>query len=480
MSGAAGHLSHPYEDLNTTFQELVELIQDAAAGKLDEVSEKTDGINLSFSLIAGELRVSRNKSQMRSGGLNREALRLFFDGRKGIQKAFLDGFDALQEVCSVINKAGSGGKLSTPAGQVWMSAEILSPHAHITLQYDLPAVVVHAAAKLVDRQGNISDYEGPIAAQVSKLANQANVPGWLCTGAIPVHLSVMDMVARDKAVADLHRLCAGNPLKTVRQYAAEQKPGLFRAPEKERASLLKQALSPLERVIFAFAVERLRGLTSSMISDGDKELTRIRNKVMDVVRQVESSGDTKAIEKLKFEMSRLKSMDDISAPIEGIVFRRNGKLMKFTGAFAAFHQIVSIPSFSSAGLTKENMKPIKESKFDLSVMDRIREAVETDNVSVTTALQLERYLTAGYISLSEAHAILDKASALSHSCHESDVMAMNESDRPVVSADSKARQKAFCQRLKALSQRTPSQDPVPEDPESCIKRALKRWKSRCK
>ena len=49
MGGAAGHLQHLYENRELTFKELKQILTHAATGRLEETTEKFDGMNLMFS-----------------------------------------------------------------------------------------------------------------------------------------------------------------------------------------------------------------------------------------------------------------------------------------------------------------------------------------------------------------------------------------------------------------------------------------------
>ena len=61
MGGAAGHMSHPFDDNRLTFGDFKNIINMSLEGKLsreDNVTEKLDGQNLMISYVDGELRLS--------------------------------------------------------------------------------------------------------------------------------------------------------------------------------------------------------------------------------------------------------------------------------------------------------------------------------------------------------------------------------------------------------------------------------------
>jgi hypothetical protein len=63
--GAYGHLAHPYEDMELTFQDLRKMVDQALIGNL-KAFEKTDGQQLSFTWKDGQLRLARNKGHLKN------------------------------------------------------------------------------------------------------------------------------------------------------------------------------------------------------------------------------------------------------------------------------------------------------------------------------------------------------------------------------------------------------------------------------
>jgi len=63
--GAAGHMAHPYDNYNLTFNDLKEIVSRALEGRLDieeAVTEKTDGQNIQVTWKEGKIRFARNKT----------------------------------------------------------------------------------------------------------------------------------------------------------------------------------------------------------------------------------------------------------------------------------------------------------------------------------------------------------------------------------------------------------------------------------
>ena len=67
--GAAGHMSHPFDNKSLTFGDFKKLIESGLSGELnfeEDPTEKTDGQNLFATVKDGEAMFARNKGQMKS------------------------------------------------------------------------------------------------------------------------------------------------------------------------------------------------------------------------------------------------------------------------------------------------------------------------------------------------------------------------------------------------------------------------------
>ena len=60
MGGAAGHMSHPFDDKDLTFKDLKKMIEQSFEGDLKETTEKLDGQNL---MISYKKKVKKNEKK---------------------------------------------------------------------------------------------------------------------------------------------------------------------------------------------------------------------------------------------------------------------------------------------------------------------------------------------------------------------------------------------------------------------------------
>ena len=145
--GAAGHLAHPFEDEDLTFNDMREMINRGLIGGLDKeapVSEKLDGQNIAFSVRDGKVIFGRNKGHVRDGGANAldvKGIYNQFKGRGGIETAFVGAAEDLQSAVKKLspeqikNMFGNGSK--------FMSLEIILPETQNVIPYGRSVLVMH-------------------------------------------------------------------------------------------------------------------------------------------------------------------------------------------------------------------------------------------------------------------------------------------------------------------------------------------------
>jgi hypothetical protein len=112
---------------------------------------------------------------------------------------------------------------------------------------------------------------------------------------------------------------------------------------------MKSYIKPIELAINDFAVELLKGLQSTLIDDTEEEIVRLRAEISKAISAIESSGDENAMGILNAQMQKLKSLENITSPVEGVVFIYKGNAYKFTGSFAAANQILGLFKYGRKG-----------------------------------------------------------------------------------------------------------------------------------
>lgn len=405
--GAAGHLQHLYDNLELTFGEIKEVIRNASEGKLEKASEKLDGMNLvfTFDVSSGELKVARTGSDIKGGGMDAAGLAKKFFGRGNVETAFNNAFKVLNEAMAALPDKVKA-KVFGPRGNRWYSMEIIYAPEPNTINYDSNNIIFHGWPIFdVKKDGSVEQTDddsgvGLLTSKIEQMQKAVSMKDWkvrgpsLMTlkrisdgsivqkaiGAIDAAMSsagskdgdsVYDYLTSlmNEEVADL-----GLPRKIAKMVVARavEAPGAPGVPEIKKATpkefqavavdfikasepLKKRMMQPIEMAIHNFAIEVLRGLNSTLIAKSDEEVARLKAQVTKAIRAIEASGNQVAMDVLQKEMSRLGSIENIDAAMEGIVFFFKGQAYKFTGSFSPMHQILSLFKYGKKGIPKMDL-----------------------------------------------------------------------------------------------------------------------------
>lgn len=408
MGGVVGHVQHLGENLSLTFGEIKEVIQNAAQGKLERVSEKLDGLNVVFTydVSSSALKVARTGSDIKRGGMDAEGLAKKFFGRGNIEDAFNLAFKVLEGALGSLSSKVQE-KIFGADGNRWYSLEVIYTGAQNTINYDSNSVVFHGWPIFeLDPNGNVQQVEDAsgvdlLASKIEQMQKAVRIKDWRVRGPSLVKMKqISDGTIVQKALSVLDGMMsrAGvNDSSTIYDYLRAlmhdevkklglprnlhdavlertiESPGAPGIPElrriattkdqkdaisefiKSSEATVKALLQPLEQAITDFAVEVLRGIDSTLIARSDAEVDRLKARLTKAISAIESSGNDLALDVLKKEMTRLKSIDNLSAAMEGIVFFYKGNAYKFTGQFAPAHQILSLFTFGRKGIPKMDL-----------------------------------------------------------------------------------------------------------------------------
>ena len=164
MGGAAGHIQHPFENLDLTFSDLYDLVGFITSGEFrdDEetfgighsdlhhlqATEKLDGQQLSISWIDGRgLVVARNKGHLKNFGqysLGREELAIKFKDHI-CSDAFLYAYDSLYS--AMLDLTTEQKHLIFEDGGKWMSLEIIYPDTTNVIPYNKKLIFFHYTSR---------------------------------------------------------------------------------------------------------------------------------------------------------------------------------------------------------------------------------------------------------------------------------------------------------------------------------------------
>lgn len=399
--GLVGHLMHLYDNRELTFGEIKKILRRAATGRLEKVSEKMDGMNLVFSydVSEGQVKVTRG-SDIKGGGMDAAALAAKFAGRGSVEEAFNKAFKVLEGAIGALPRKAQR-QVFGPSANRWYSMEIIYTKNPNVINYDSDNLVFHGwpvfkrtsagdvqqtqddaggvdtLTRYIDRmQAAIAEtgwrVRGPSVVRmrnlssgvifddtISQIDSAMSAAGVTDADTMGTYLRnlLQDEVDQLGLPADVAEMVIDRVLEEpdapsvveIKKNADKSLHGTISSFVKNSPALFKRFVSPIELAINDFAVELLKGLSSTLIDDTDREVERLRGEVQSAISAIESSGNETAMSTLAMQMAKLKSVENITSPMEGVVFIYKGNAYKFTGSFAAANQILGMFKYGRGG-----------------------------------------------------------------------------------------------------------------------------------
>lgn len=166
--GAAGHMAHPYDDLDLTFDEAEKMVDAALSGTVEFAQEKLDGQNLMVTYKDGKVRAARNKGQLKNfaeNSITADQLDQMMSGKGSVQTAFVE---AMRDMESAINKLDPKQKEEFfQNGKKFINFEVLYPPTQNVVAYGATQLRLHGF-KEYDIDGNVVDEDSQGAIQLQQ------------------------------------------------------------------------------------------------------------------------------------------------------------------------------------------------------------------------------------------------------------------------------------------------------------------------
>ena len=407
MGGAYGHMNHPFDDKELTFKDLKKIIELGLSGNLDRednVTEKTDGQNLMISWKDGKLIAARNKGHLKNKGktaLSIKDVESKFKGRGDIRDAFVYAMRDLSKAVGALSKKQQDKVFGN--GSKFMSLEVMWPASENVVNYDITELLFHGAMEYDDSGRPIGQAKDSarILQGMIKQVNQhiqkhykISKPNFV---KVPKHQDFGKMKKRfhgrlsklqsQYALKDNDTLglyhqrfweeyifnaakqvkykIPANVLKrltmrwaffdksfSVRDMKATIKNDKFldwalTTDKLDHARMVKDNMKPFETLFFEVGAEIMKNMDGWLAVNPAKSVQNMRKKLKSAISDVRSGGDLKKLNRLKIQLDRLNAIGGFDAivPTEGLVFKYNGNIYKFTGAFAPINQITGLMFF---------------------------------------------------------------------------------------------------------------------------------------
>lgn len=398
--GLGGHMMHPYENINLTFADLKELINDIGTGNIEKAVEKTDGQNLWISWKNGSVVAARNSSELKAGGLSFEQLSEKFVGRGTIYDAFTSAHSTLQKAFD--NMDNKYLKEIFGNANNWISIEIIYPAAANVINYDKNTIILHSMTlfddegKEVDNDLVYPDIHPLLVNLIKKIENMQMASAneeWTIMGDV-IHKigKIEDKSAIQKlnsdleSIMNLYNLSLNNNLedfmkvhfsriideqeinidedtqsKILERIVNERKSAIsfgelktiFKNDGDSYGKIReilsdkfineekKKALKPIIDLFAFIGLTALKNIRSGLLANPTEEAKRLTSLIKREEELIRSLNDAAKIEKLERALSIIGT-NKLESAIEGLSFKWKGNTYKITGLFAPINQILGI------------------------------------------------------------------------------------------------------------------------------------------
>lgn len=402
--GAAGHMSHPWDDHGLTFNDMKEIVSRALEGRLDieaAVTEKTDGQNIQVTWKNGQIGFARNKGTV-INPMSVQEIQDKFGGRGPISDAFGNAAEDLAEAFSRIpqdklNQIFKNGRVFAnmeiiyPATRNVIAYEVAVLQFHNLIEYDesgnevetdltggatLQAIIQEANAHLqktfsfippqkikIGRISNFEDQQSAFFNEIDQLRNRYNLKE---TDRVTEYHKAWwrDVIKTqaDKMGYDIPE----NILNTlIYRWAFFDKSESMTTLKKqidnpeflnwvqefdknEFKQYYKQNMEPFETIFLRLGAVALKNAENFLAANPSKTVQTIKQEMAELTRELQNNPNPQTIAKLELELKRIERLGGFDAivPSEGVVFTYRGNTYKLTGAFAPVNQILGVLKYA--------------------------------------------------------------------------------------------------------------------------------------
>ena len=396
--GAAGHMSHPYDDKGLTFGDFKKIVDAGLRGKLnfeEDPIEKTDGQNLFVTIKDGKVMFARNTGDTKDPmSLDQFVSKFEAHEVPMVRDTFVF---AAKDLASLLVKLPKPKQEEIfDNGKNFMNMELIYSKNPNVINYDTDVIQFHNITK-TDGDGNILDTDSRPAKEIPQILAKVKsdigktfkiIPPRILQLQRDVDFSANKKRFEDKVIAlqnryglndgdevsryhemwwrelidaDFPNLSQDVKEGLLRRWAYGDKKSLnMRSLEKQigkdEAALVKkydkedvkkkykENIRPFEDLFLELGATIIRNASNFVAANPSDEAQRLRAYLDTETTKIRKGGGVDQIKKVEDQLAKLDRIGGLDSiyPSEGIVFRYNGKLYKLTGAFAPLNQLLGI------------------------------------------------------------------------------------------------------------------------------------------
>jgi len=405
--GSYGHLAHPFDNKDLTFEDFKRIITLGLEGRLDvegDVTEKTDGQAIAVSWKNGKLIAARNKGDRKNFGenaLDLKGITSKFEGRGDIRDAFVFAIRDLEKAISALSDKQRTKIFAE--GEKFMNIEIIWPASANVINYDKAVLQFHGSTRY-DKAGNSIEYvkaDARVLEKMIKTVNQHIQKKFAIIKPQVLKMSKHQDFAKKRKyfLSKLNRLQKQYnlsdsdsfgmyhqrfweefiynsakqhnyeiPYKVLvgltKRWAFDDKS--YKIPtikkdidngefldwvltfdKKDRKKYAQQNMLPFEKLFFELGAEILLNVSNFLASNPDKTVQRMKDNIDKDIKTIKQAKDPKQIELLNQHLNKINSYGGLNkiVPSEGLTFLYKGELYKITGNFGPINAVLGILKF---------------------------------------------------------------------------------------------------------------------------------------
>lgn len=385
--GASGHMSHIYDYTDFTLRDLKGIIRDLFSGKVEDVTEKLDGMNIQCTMNNdGNVVFIRNKGDLNSatGGMSADDMAAKWTGKERVANVYLNAAEIIEKVFKKIGKKFFNPDKNT---KILANCECITAGKTNILMYANAQVDFHNlwvyTREDEDSQWQKSDVTEDGLSTLEKACN--GIDGAQLTPRVIIkvteksndllvdYIKKLDKIFKDanckeqSTIEDYKKsrfedLCSNkyswileskngsdalynrwfNDDKSVglREIKKIYKDHLDELNGIDYRKIVFDCMRPIDTFFSKFG-NSIIALCDGMVNAGSESevIKELSNDLEDTISAVRENGSVEMNDKLTDQLNRLADLGNQINSTEGIVFKYGDKLMKVTGSFACVNQI---------------------------------------------------------------------------------------------------------------------------------------------
>jgi len=386
------HILNFYEDFNMPMSDLYELIDTIQMGELQEIQEKMDGQNITFTVMDGSLlffsKGATYKRVLSGAGMDRAGIIEKYSWNDSVRNAFVKAYDALSPVSLQFQDS------LFQNGKVLIESALLTPENPNTIVYDEPSIrFIQAAAVAPDtvvddeafnefvssaesganqdfhmgsvpylrllRALDITDEEtGEIKSSIDSLLSQYNLSQENTMGEL-VHSMVREKLGDsvpeqllDAATAKI-ATGRGSIARAFKKIDPEGWDSFNNNILKRRATFLADAIIPIENIVQRIGILVIRNIDFTLKASNRDDLSRFISSARVAFDGNHIIANPKELEGIRVALARIQANEELfEKATEGIVFKwKDGKTRKLTGMFTPINKLRGFFAYGGAQIS---------------------------------------------------------------------------------------------------------------------------------